>query len=355
MPKNNDSDISKDMKDFMHDLDMTKNKTFDVSLLSDENSPCVVAEWMSTGCLALDTIMGGGLPVGRITEIYGDNSTGKSLIAAQVVALAQEDGVICVYADSETAVSLKIMEAVGVDISSLVYSAPDTVEEVFELFESSVEAKVKRFPGKRMLLIWDSVAATSVKQEMENDYGKATMGRHAQVISQSLRKFTRKISKNDICCLFLNQTKDKIGVMFGDKSTTFGGKAIGYHASVRIQLKMGQKIKDGKRPVGIESRATVVKNKVAVPFLSAQLPIYFGHGIDDALASYLYLKDGELIDKVGKSYTIRDSKLDSFTMANWEKFYDANYDAIADIISNTQLVDTSDSEDVDKKDTEDEE
>jgi recombination protein RecA len=329
-----------DLKSILGDLEKSKNKKFDVSLLSDDNSPCVVTEWMSTGCLALDTIMGGGLPIGRMTEIYGDNSTGKSLIASQVAAIAQDDGALVVYVDTESAVSLPMMKEVGVDIDKLIYSAPDTVEEVFELFSSAVESKVKRFPNKRMLLIWDSVAATSVEQEMENPYGKATMGRHAQIISQSMRKFTRTISKQHVCCLFLNQTREKIGVMFGDNVATFGGKAIGFHASIRIQLKMGQKIKtDGKKTIGINSRATVVKNKVAVPFKMAELPIYFGHGIDDALASFEYLRVGELLVRKGSYYTIVGIQAEPFTKAGWEKFYDDNYEKIAEIISKTDLID----------------
>ena len=339
--------ISKDdLKGIISDMSK-KNKDFDITLLSDENSPCVVTEWMSTGCLALDVITGGGLPMGRMTEIYGDNSTGKSLIAAQVASIAQQDGAIVVYVDTETAVSIEIMKAVGVDVDSLIYAAPDTVEEVFEIFEAAVNSKIRRFPNRKMLLIWDTVAATSVKREMDNEYGKATMGVHAQVISQSMRKFMKSVAKHSICCLFINQTREKIGVMFGDNVTTFGGKAIGFYASLRIQLKIGQKIKDGKRPIGIESRATVVKNKVAVPFLSAELPIYFGHGIDDALASFKYLKAGELLERSGKTYKLVGSDLPTFTMATWEDFYDANYDAIADVISKTELVDTSeDSSDV---------
>jgi recombination protein RecA len=341
-----------DMSGIIDDLKKTKNIHVDFSLLADDNSPCVVSEWMSTGCLALDTIMGGGAPVGRIVEIYGDNSTGKSLIAAQIASVAQQDGAVVVYVDTESAVSLKIMEAVGVDTKKLIYTAPDTVEEVFEFFEGVLESKKKRFPNKRILLIWDSIAATSVDQEMANVYGKATMGRHAQIISQSMRKFTRRISKEHVCCIFVNQTREKIGVMFGDNEATFGGKAMGFYASIRIRLKMGQKIKDGRRPIGIESRATIVKNKCAIPYLSAELPIYFGHGIDDALASYQYLKAGDMIDRKGKSYTIRDSGLPEFTMANWEDYYDKNYDAIADIITSMELSEEDGDDVSDEKDDE---
>jgi recombination protein RecA len=338
----------------MKDLKTKKSHKFDVSLLSDDNSPCVVSEWLSTGCLALDTIMGGGLPYGRITEIFGDNSTGKSLIAAQLAAVAQQDGVIVVYADTESAVSIKIMEAVGVDIKNLIYSAPDTIEEIFDLFQSSIESKAARSRETKMLIIWDSVAATSSDAEMIAEYGKASMGRHAALISQAMRKFTRTLSKEHVAALFLNQTREKIGVMFGDNVTTFGGKAIGFHSSIRIQLKMGQKIKEGGKIVGIESRANCVKNKLAHPYLCAALPIYFGHGIDDDLASFYYLKEAKILKGSGSWYEIEGIK-DRFQKVGWADVYDKNYEKIAELISNAQIIDASVDEDAEDDTVKDEE
>ncbi|MBU1066999.1 DNA recombination/repair protein RecA [Patescibacteria group bacterium] len=312
--------------------DISKNHP-DVALLGNEGSPCVVSEWMSTGVFPLDAILGGGLPVGRITEIYGDTSTGKSLLAAQVVALAQEDGHTCMMVDTETAVSLPIMEAVGVDIDKLIYASPDTVEEVFELFDDAIEAKEKHNPESILLLIWDSIAATSASAEMDNEYGKATMAQHARLISHGLRKITRKISKGRVCALFLNQTRQKIGVMYGDKVATFGGKAVGFHSSIRVQLKLGQKIKTSRGIVGIEARALVVKNKVAMPFRSADLPIYFGHGVDNALASLYYLKKaGEIITAGGWSTISINGEEVRFQKKGWDKVFDEHFDAIANMI-----------------------
>jgi recombination protein RecA len=355
------SNVSKQPKDtdelvgnILKDLQTKKNHKFDVSLLSDENSPCVVTDWLSTGCLALDTIMGGGLPYGRITEIYGDNSTGKSLIASQCAAVAQQDGIPVVYADTEAAVSLAIMKAVGVDTENLIYSSPDTIEDVFDLFESSIKAKAARSKDSKMLIIWDSVAATSSDLEMASEYGKAFMGRHAQLISQGLRKFARQLAKEHVTVLFLNQTREKIGVMFGDNVATFGGKAVGFYASIRIQLKMGRKIKEGGKIVGIESRAQVVKNKLAPPYLCAALPIYFGHGIDDDLASFYYLKETKLIKSSGAWYSI-EGIADKFQLNTWSNVYDKNYDLIAKLISESQIIDsTDDVEDIEEdKATED--
>jgi len=308
-----------------------------VSLLSSETSPCVVTEWLSSGCIALDRILGGGFPVGRMTEIYGDTSTGKSLIAAQIAALAQEDGHIVMMADSESAVSLPIMEAVGVDIDNLIYSNPDTVEEVFEQFEKAIELKAKKYPDALLVLIWDSVAATSVEQEMDAEYGKAFMGRHAGVISQAMRKITRQVSGNRICAIFLNQTRKKIGVMYGDDETTFGGKAIHFHASIRLRLKIGKKIvlKVGgkkKKIIGIETKGSVIKNKVAMPFHEATLPIYFGHGIDDALASLYWLQDNEIVNKANWMRIELDGEDIKFQKSGWRKIFNKHYDEIWDIV-----------------------
>lgn len=301
-----------------------------VTLLSDDDSPCVVSEWLSTGCNAFDVILGGGLPVGRLTEMYGDTSTGKSLIGAQVAALAIEQGYIVAYVDTESAVSLSIMEAVGVDINKLLYLSPETIEEVFEFFEDVITSKNKHDPDNLLLLIWDSVAATSVKQEQEAEYGKATMGRHAQIISASMRKIIRKISKARVCALFLNQTRQKIGVMYGDNETTFGGNAIPFYSSVRVRLKKGSKIKSKDAVVGIETRAIVVKHKIASPFKEATLPIYFGFGVDDAEATFHYLNDNKfLVGGTGGWYTLGDLRFRKKTFA---EVYDENYDYILDMM-----------------------
>lgn len=320
-----------------------RKKEFDVSLLSEDSSPCIVTEWISTGCLALDAIMGGGMPVGRVIEIFGEYSSGKSLIAAQVAAVAQEEGAIVGYADTETAVSLEMMKVVGVDVDNLIYSSPDTVEEVFSFFEETIEIKQRIDPDNFLLLIWDSIAATSDVAEMEAEYGKATMASHARLMSQGLRKITRVVSKNRVCLLLLNQTRDKIGVMFGDKISTFGGKAVKFHSSIRIQLDLGAKIKvgggnakngkKGGKIVGMETRAVVVKNKVAMPYMEAILPIYFGHGIDDAGATLKYLNANGGVQTSGSWYTITlNGKEVRFQKAGWSDIFDKNYDEIADIV-----------------------
>lgn len=315
-----------------------KSKKIDVCALSDESSPCIVNEWLSTGCAVLDSIMGGGIPIGRLVEFYGDPSSGKSLIAAQIAAVAQQSGCVVAYADTESAVSIPMMKELGVDVDNLIYGNPDTVEEIFELFDNAIDVTTKIAPDKSLILIWDSVAATSSKAELENDYGKTGYLTHARVISQSLRKIMRKFSRSSVAAIFLNQTRENLGVLFGDKETTFGGKAIPFHASIRVQLHLSSKIKMpiGKktRIIGMNTRALVVKNKVAMPYREASLPVYFGHGINDSEAAFTYLLDAGVLTKSGTQYYHLEgmSEDDKFTKAKWEDLFFDNYDAIYDQI-----------------------
>lgn len=327
----------------------------DATRLADESSPCVVSSYISTGCPVLDAIMGarldsdgnieeyGGLPCGRIVEIYGDTSTGKSLIAAQACATIQERDGLAVYIDTESAVSLPIMEAVGVDTESLVYLAPDTVEDVFKAMEAVIDSKQE---GEPILIVWDSIAATSAKAEMDKDIGEhIALATHARIISGGLRKLTRTLSRQEIACLFLNQAKEKIGVMFGDKTATFGGAAVGFHSSIRIQLKLGSKIKEGStksaRIIGINARANIVKNKMAPPFREAELPIYFGHGIDNDEAAFMFLKDAQIVSATGGPWYgwskdaegilgVQDGN--KFQRKDWTQIMDDNWDAVSDLI-----------------------
>lgn len=303
------------------------------SRLSDDSSPCVVNAFLSTGCLVLDAIMGGGLPMGRIVEIYGDTSTGKSLIAAQACATVQADDGLAVYIDTETAVSLPIMEAVGVDIDNLVYSAPDTVEQVFKIMELAVESKPD---DTDLLIIWDSIAATTSTAEMDKETGETGYLTHARVISQGLRKFSRAVAAAGAAVVFINQAKENIGVIFGDKVATFGGKAVGFHSSVRLQLKAGQKINKTvagkKRVIGIHANARVTKNKIAPPFREATLPIYFGHGIDDDQATLEFLKAADVLRLSGHSVawgelTFHRSKWSDIIDNHWDEIVDAVYEA----------------------------
>lgn len=311
----------------------------DVSLLNDEDSACVVNEWISTGTVVLDTIMGGGLPVGRMVEIYGSPSSGKSLIAAQIAAVAQEQGYIVAYIDTENAVSIDMMRKLGVNVEELIYTSPNTMEEVFAFMEEAIAIKEKIDPGNVLVLIWDSVAATSSIAEMEKEYGKIGYTDHARIISQAMRKIRGKFHNGRVAALFLNQTREKIGVMFGDKTATFGGNAISFYASIRIALSITQKLKaPGKKRAkitGLNTRAVVTKNKVAMPFKEADLPVYFGRAIDDSQASLLWLTDNDFITgDAWKHITLEEGDV-KFQKAGWPEVYDKHYEEIADIILST--------------------
>lgn len=319
--------------DIVKDL---RKKKLDVSLLNDEDSPCVVGDWISTGCVALDVITGGGLPVGRLSEYYGDPSSGKSLIAAQVAANAQEDGYIVAYADTEGAVSIPMMEKVGVNIDELIYAAPDTMEDVFNFFDSAIESKSQVDPDNKMVLIWDSVAASSTEAEQEKDYGKIGYMDHARVMSQALRKIKGKFAEHQVAALFLNQTREKLGVMFGDKVATFGGKAVSFYSSVRVYLDITTKLSrmDGKkkRIIGMNTKAICVKNKLAMPFKDTVLPIYFGHGIDDDFAALNWLLDNGYLEGTNPyKMTIGNEEI-KFKKNTWRSIYDKNFDAISDMM-----------------------
>ena len=280
-------------------LGSLKKEGLPASVLSDDSSSCVVSSFLTTGSYVLDAIMGGGLPLGRIVEIYGDTSTGKSLIAAQACASIQEEGGIAVYIDTESAVSIDIMKAVGVDVDTLVYSAPDTVEEVFKAMETVIaDESIQEAP---LLIVWDSIAATTSKAEKDKATGETGYLTQARIISQGLRKNARTISKRKVAILLLNQTRVKIGVLFGDKVATFGGTSTGFYSSIRVELSVADKIveKDTKRVIGVKIKAEVTKNKVSPPFRAAELPVYFGHGIDDAEAIHDCLKAAEIVKYTG--------------------------------------------------------
>jgi recombination protein RecA len=323
--------------------DKNLQKTLDgvkVSMLSDPDNLCHVKTLLPTGCLVLDWMTGGGLPVGRFTEIHGDESTGKTLIASQVAALVQQNGGIVMYIDTEARIFLEMMEEVGINKDELIYAAPDTIEQVFMLIESTLKHKIameeagtvaKNTP---MLVVWDSIAATTAMAEEAAGIEQHHIGIHARKIGQGMRKIGRLLAEANACGLFLNQTRTKIGVMFGDDVATPGGKSVDFYSSVRIRLKHGGQIKDGNAVVGMNTRAKVIKSSVCVPFREAELPIFFGHGISDGLAAYEWLTEHGLIEVTGGwgKITINGTEHKIQRNGNWLDVFDDNYDAIADLI-----------------------
>lgn len=268
------------------------------------DNPIEELDVISTGSIGIDVAIGvGGFPRGRVVEIYGPESSGKTTLAIHAIAEAQKKGGIAAFIDAEHAFDINYAKKLGVDVENLLISQPDNGEQALEITENLIRS------GAIDIIVIDSVAALTPKSEIEGEMGDSKMGLHARLMSQALRKLTATISKTRCVCIFINQLREKIGIMFGNPETTTGGNALKFYASIRVDIRRISQIKEGENVIGNRVKVKIVKNKVAPPFQQAELDIIYGQG---------FSKMGEIVDmgveldivkKSGSWFSYGDTKL----------------------------------------------
>ncbi len=283
-----------------------------------EASTKLAVDVISTGALGLDIALGvGGVPRGRVIEVYGPESSGKTTLGYHIIAEAQRDGGVAAFIDAEHALDPKYAKSVGVDVDSLLISQPDSGEQALEIGEMLVRS------GAVDIIVVDSVAALVPKAELEGDMGDAHMGLQARLMSQALRKLVGAISRSHTTVVFINQIREKIGVMFGNPETTTGGRALKFYASVRMEIRRTENIKVGEEMKGMRARVKVVKNKLAPPFRETEVDIHFGQGISRSASILDAATSHGIVQRTGTWFSFGELKLGQ-GRDNARDFLDAN-------------------------------
>lgn len=264
----------------------------------------VKVDVISTGCLAIDKALGiGGMPRGRIVEIYGPESSGKTTLALHVIAEAQKLGGVVAFIDAEHALDPGYAAALGVDLNNLYVSQPDNGEQALEIADELIKS------GSIEVIVVDSVAALTPKAEIDGEMGDSHMGLQARLMSQALRKLTGSISRTNTCLIFINQLRDKLGIMFGNPETTTGGKALKFYASIRVDVRKKDNLKDGGDSIGSRTKVKIVKNKLAAPFKEAEFDILYGSGISNMGCILDMSVDLGLVNKSGSWFQYEGEKI----------------------------------------------
>lgn len=285
-------------------VDEIKQKYGEGSIMKLGDARRVDVKAISTGSISLDIALGvGGMPRGRVAEIYGPESSGKTTLALHIVAEAQKVGDICAYVDAEHALDPEYAKKIGVNTKDLLVSQPDTGEQALDITETLVRS------GKVGVIVIDSVAALTPRAEIEGDMGQQHMGLQARLMSHALRKLTAVVSKNNATVIFINQIRMKIGVVFGNPETTPGGNALKFYSSVRIEIRRAAKLQSDDKIIGNRVKAKVVKNKVAAPFKIAEFDILYNEGISKYSDIILTANKYGVVDKSGNHYSYQGQKL----------------------------------------------
>ena len=286
---------------------------------------------ISTGCLSLDLALGvGGIPKGRIIELYGPEGSGKTTLALHIVAEAQKAGGIAAYIDMEHALDTEYMKKLGINTAELIVSQPSYGEQALDMTDTLIRSNALD------LIIIDSVAALVPKAELDGEMGDHFVGLHARLMSQAMRKLTGTVKKTETCLIFINQIREKSGVMFGNPETTTGGRALKFYSSVRMEIRRVTAVKEGTEFVGARVRVKIVKNKVAPPFKSTEFDIMYGEGISYVGDIIDLAVEGEIIQKTGAWYAYNDEKIGQ-GRENAKTYLQENPDVLEKIVKNVRI------------------